>query len=979
MAELARWQWDDFGVWRDFAEQYQAEMEAAFQSRARSRIDVEIPPFGTFRMDIINMTQTTLKGRNHGYERSIRRQARHIEIGYFLKGHEGEVFASDSALDQIDDVAVLEQIIRVISRIIEEPEEFGHRSLNLNSDEYRDLLGASDDAVDFLSERGFEEIDEADTTFLIFMQEEVGDLAGARSEVEARLGRVRRGATRPRLPPSRPTPSSSSTAPPPVGDGEAPYFEVGIEGGWTRYSVEASRAIAEGLAGGKPEVRIEVNGRPYRIDLLSMRQISMVGMQRPVRPVMSRGLSDEWEEFGDETSEDDEADEDTSMEDAEESAASADFTNPDLTTGADGSTEAPESELQPRGNKRKASNPAKGGGKGKGGDADGGYGAMSSARSDCDDAAAAATATEAKAMRSAASEEDRWRPTLEECLSARGANAEVPAETAHSGALELQFLVEGGEVSTVVLPSGSLVEFLEEAKRLSGFRLPAVDLKDADTGQPCLQGLAAEPGVQGLRQAMYVRKGECFVVSDGEDAFVEKLQSGLLRLQDLACVAPLLDWEKPELPKLVLGRLRSLLEGSGAAWCRAAGCNAQDELLYGRALLRFLHGDKSMEHRLELCRQLLPTEKKHSKMHLVVKRDEFLKTALLGLSGLSEQQLRAPLMIQFEGEIAEDHGGPRRDFFAGLGGRLVSDMPALWRRLPLGAIAPRADAATDMSSQDARQGLPEVVTAYRCCGRASALAFKYGDILGEDIAAFFLHQVTLKDAVGLEELQRQLSDAVGSDDVRCSSHFLDKPVAEIGLQEQTLTRVISDTEIEVELTPGGRDRLVTDQNKTEWLELHLRHKLYGSVRKAADAFRQGLLDVFGGTLRTCPLLVLLSPGELARMWAGSSIGDEDVRRWKTITNVSPEVQQQAQWLWEVLEEGDEDLRAGVLKFTTGARRLPHTGLQLFEVQPADGNDDALPRAMTCGNMLQLPRYSSKKVLAERLAKATELCAGFQIL
>jgi len=39
---------------------------------------------------------------------------------------------------------------------------------------------------------------------------------------------------------------------------------------------------------------------------------------------------------------------------------------------------------------------------------------------------------------------------------------------------------------------------------------------------------------------------------------------------------PRLDWEKPELPKMLMGRLKSLLEGSCEAWCKAAACKQEE-------------------------------------------------------------------------------------------------------------------------------------------------------------------------------------------------------------------------------------------------------------------------------------------------------------------------------------------------------------------------------------------------------------------
>ncbi|CAE6950095.1 yciC [Symbiodinium sp. CCMP2592] len=174
---------------------------------------------------------------------------------------------------------------------------------------------------------------------------------------------------------------------------------------------------------------------------------------------------------------------------------------------------------------------------------------------------------------------------------------------------------------------------------------------------------------------------------------------------------------------------------------------------------------------------------------------------------------------------------------------------------------------------------------------------------------------------------------------------------------------------DVELVPGGHDVEVTEENKADWLRLHLHDKLYRSMQKAADSFRAGILDIWGGTRRTCPLLVLLTPAELVRIWAGSGVTDADVRRWKEVATVSDEVKTQAGWLWEILEEADEAYRSKVLKFTTGVHRIGYVGIQSFEVQPADGQDESLPRAMTCANMLQMPRYSSKDCLCKQLRKA----------
>jgi len=193
MAEFGRWQWDDAGSWRDFGEELQAEMEAAFQRKDKSA-EVSIPNVGRFRIDIDRMVQVSLTGRNPGYERPVRRQARRIAVGYFILGEEDDMYISDSAVDQIEDQAVLETLACLLQRMIADPESLGFFSLNLQDDEFRDTLGQCDESVDFLEEHGFQTMEENGATFLVFIQEgaDVTGLCDALKEVQARQGRLAR-------------------------------------------------------------------------------------------------------------------------------------------------------------------------------------------------------------------------------------------------------------------------------------------------------------------------------------------------------------------------------------------------------------------------------------------------------------------------------------------------------------------------------------------------------------------------------------------------------------------------------------------------------------------------------------------------------------------------------------------------------------------------------------------------------------------
>ncbi|CAE7295700.1 unnamed protein product [Symbiodinium necroappetens] len=88
------------------------------------------------------------------------------------------------------DPDVVDNLAKVLRRICDEPEEFSFRSLNLVDDEFRDNLGANEEAQQFLEELGFELIEEGPQSFMVFMQEQVEGLRGALKDVEARLKKL---------------------------------------------------------------------------------------------------------------------------------------------------------------------------------------------------------------------------------------------------------------------------------------------------------------------------------------------------------------------------------------------------------------------------------------------------------------------------------------------------------------------------------------------------------------------------------------------------------------------------------------------------------------------------------------------------------------------------------------------------------------------------------------------------------------------
>lgn len=47
----------------------------------------------------------------------------------------------------------------------------------------------------------------------------------------------------------------------------------------------------------------------------------------------------------------------------------------------------------------------------------------------------------------------------------------------------------------------------------------------------------------------------------------------------------------------------------------------------------------------------------------------------------------------------------------------------------------------------------------------------------------------------------------------------------------------------VDLKPGGRDILVTDENKREYVDLLVRHRLTDSIQEQIEAFKSGFTSI----------------------------------------------------------------------------------------------------------------------------------------
>jgi len=185
----------------------------------------------------------------------------------------------------------------------------------------------------------------------------------------------------------------------------------------------------------------------------------------------------------------------------------------------------------------------------------------------------------------------------------------------------------------------------------------------------------------------------------------------------------------------------------------------------------------------------------------------------------------------------------------------------------------------------------------------------------------------------------------------------------------------------VDLIPNGRNILVTDDNKADYIRLIAHHRMTSAIRAQIDSFLQGFYD-----LVPAELVCVFSPAELELLICG--LPDVNVAELQANTEyhqyrAGDEV---IVWFWDALKSLNREERASFLQFVTGTSKVPlggfanlqgMRGTQKFSIHKAYGDAGLLPTAHTCFNQLDLPAYSSAEELKEKLLMAiTEGAEGF---
>eukprot|EP00270_Netrium_digitus_P016236 TRINITY_DN579_c0_g1_i1.p1 TRINITY_DN579_c0_g1~~TRINITY_DN579_c0_g1_i1.p1 ORF type:complete len:552 (+),score=117.72 TRINITY_DN579_c0_g1_i1:198-1853(+) len=369
-------------------------------------------------------------------------------------------------------------------------------------------------------------------------------------------------------------------------------------------------------------------------------------------------------------------------------------------------------------------------------------------------------------------------------------------------------------------------------------------------------------------------------------------------------------------------------------------------------------------------------DSRHSRagaVQIIVRRDHILKDSFAQLEKLSSDDLKKPISVNFVEEIGRDDGGITRDWFSALSREIFN--PAY------GLFTPSA--ADDYTFQiNPLSGVnPEHLEYFCFIGKIVGKALQDGCLLDANFT-----RLVYKRLLGKEVTY----DDMASVDVqfyRSLVWLLENQIEDLDLG---LTFTVDKENFgayeEVELKPGGAAITLTEENKEEYVNLLADWRLQESVEEQFRALREGMACVVHPEL-------LKHFDEVELEWLVGGLVYIDIEDWRRNTvykagySDSPDCHV-IQWLWQLIEAWDQEMRARLLQFVTGTSKVPYPegfkglkgsdGPRMFHIVRVT-DFTRLPQAHTCFNELILPDYYSFELLAANLHMAIfETGSQFQL-
>lgn len=388
-----------------------------------------------------------------------------------------------------------------------------------------------------------------------------------------------------------------------------------------------------------------------------------------------------------------------------------------------------------------------------------------------------------------------------------------------------------------------------------------------------------------------------------------------------------------------------------------------------------------------------------------VKRGQVFQDALEQFYQLGDG-LKEPIQITFVDqfdtvEAGIDGGGVTKEFLMSVTKEAFSEQHGLMVANNRNAYYPNPCALDQKlevlrlagiakGSPEWHEGVNELMREYEFLGRIIGKCLYEGILIDIVFAPFFLlkwaasgsdtpYRPNINDLRDMDEEFYQnmlkLKNEQGDISELGLDFTIEDQISYPGEPVRTVTR---------KLIPDGDKTLVTNENRPLYISYVARHRLAVQPYQQTKAFLRGL-----GAIIDPGWLSMFNQNELQRLVGGDSseIDVEDLRantQYSGVYQIGDDGQEHptVQMFWDVMHGLEDHERRDVLKYVTSTPRAPLLGFsQLsppFTIRDGGSDQERLPSASTCVNLLKLPQYKSAKTLKNKLLYAVTSGAGFDL-
>lgn len=383
---------------------------------------------------------------------------------------------------------------------------------------------------------------------------------------------------------------------------------------------------------------------------------------------------------------------------------------------------------------------------------------------------------------------------------------------------------------------------------------------------------------------------------------------------------------------------------------------------------------KSLDQKIKwfqekVCEELYtPWEKGHVK--IVVRREHLLEDSTNAIMALSRDDMRKRWRIDFAGEPGIEAGGLTREWFQLVTEQIFDPDRGLWLSSVNNQMSMQINPASHILCPD------DYLKIFRVLGRIIGRAlFDRQLIKGHMVRHLYKH--LLGWPITFDDLEAQDEEYYTS-----LKKFTTMEDPSIMCLDFTVTEETLGVRKDIDLVPGGAMKEVTSENVPEYLEANLKYRMLNQTKPQVTELLLGFFDIIPEAA-----LTVFDPNELELILCG--LPQIDMKDWRDNTKYSGYYEskgkkhQVVEWFWDVVENDfDQEMKARLLQFVTGTSGVPPRGfsvlqgndgnIKLFCVHGVSTDQYFYPRAHTCFNRIDLPNYSSKNELRERLRQAVSM-------